>query len=79
MNQVITQLEIAIQMGYTECFVFVDGHIYCSLNPEKVYSLAAIEKQPHPCTITETVVYRIKTPDDIKGTAVIAFDENESY
>lgn len=79
MNQILTQKEIAIQDGYTACFVFVDGQIYCSLNPDKGYSLAVIEKQPYPCTISETVVYRIKTPDGIKGIAVIPFEQNECY
>lgn len=74
----LSQQEIAILDGYIECFVFADGQVYCTLHPDKRYSLAVIEKQPFPCTKTETVVYRITTPDGIKGTAVIAFAENES-
>lgn len=79
MKQILSQQEIAIQDGYTQCFVFADGHIYCTTNPEKIYSLVEVEKQPYPCSITETVVYRIITPDGIKGIAVIEFEQNECY
>jgi len=75
----LTQQELAIKEGYTECFVFADGHVYCKLIPEKCYPIASIEKQPCPCTITETVVYRIKTTDGIKGIAVISFEQDECY
>ncbi len=79
MEAILTQQEIAFQEGYTECFVFADGQVYCSSNPVKGYSLTIVEKQPYPCTTTETVVYRIKTPDGIKGIAVIGFEQDECY
>lgn len=77
MNQELTQQEIAVQDGYTACFAFRDGQIYCTLNPDKGYSLALIEKQPCPCIITETIVYRIKTPEGIKGYAILNMKQDD--
>lgn len=79
MSQQLTQQEIAIQDGYTKCFVFADGHIYCTTNPSVSYCLKEVEKQPYPCILTETVVYRITTPDGVKGIAVIEFEQDEHY
>lgn len=79
MKQSVTQQSIAFENGFSECFEFADGYVYCVHAPEKRYSIIEVEKQPCPCTITKTVVYRITTKDGIKGTAIVSFEQSENY
>jgi hypothetical protein len=69
----LTELEKARKDGYLHDFVFADGHVFYVAHPEKKYAIAIAEKDPRPCLITETIVYRIELPDGLKGCAVESF------
>ena len=78
MKEIIPELQKAIQAGYTEIFSFLDGHIVSVSNPEKMYPIIFCkERQPCPCLITRTVVYRIQTTDGLKGVIVLDLDRDD--
>ncbi len=78
MKEIITELQKALQEGYTEYFSFIDGYIKSDKTPEKTYSIICCkERKPCPCLITKTIVYRIQTIDGTKGVAVIDFNNDD--
>ena len=66
----------AIKDGFILCFVFADGFLYCEIDPGKAYPIKDVCKEPRPCLESNTVVYRITTPNGYKGYAVSDWEED---
>ena len=56
-------------------FVFADGLLYSSLNPEKAYLPKDVVKGCKPCAIKRCNEYLIETPDGDIGVAIIAWSD----
>lgn len=56
-------------------FVFVEGLLYSSLNPEKAYLPKDVVKGCKPCSIKRCNEYLIETPDGDTGVATIAWSD----
>lgn len=71
------EVKKAFDVGYIERFVFKDGCIYCTSSPQKIYLVQEIYKQPIPCQVSKSNIYRIETPEGIKGIAIVEWIEIE--
>jgi hypothetical protein len=66
----------AITDGFTITFVFIEGFLHAITDPEKVYAIKDVQKDPRPCLTSNTIVYRLITPDGSKGYAVTDWEED---
>lgn len=71
----LTEQQKARAAGYIFTFIFEDGHVHCEESPERIYPISTVQKQPYPCYITQTIVYRFETPDGFKAIAILDFFE----
>lgn len=60
----------AFDEGFIYSFEFLNGQLYCMNAPTKFFNPKDIEIHPMPCFIAKHIVYRITTPDGIKGIAI---------
>jgi len=67
----------AIKEGFSQPFTLVGGLFYCDLIPGKVYAPADVSKEVRPCTVSETTIYRLQTPDGLKGYALLKWNEEQ--
>jgi len=67
----------AFDAGYRQRFVFKNGDLYCTLNPEKCYPIQTVSKQAIPCIRSKSNIYRIETPEGTKGIAIVEWVEIE--
>jgi hypothetical protein len=71
-----TELLQAISEGFNEELLFVDGMLISPTTGHS-YSYAWCEKEPRPCCITQTTVYRITSPDGKKWVYIYDWRDQE--
>jgi hypothetical protein len=64
------ELSKAISDGFIHSFFFLEEKLHSTIAPEKGYFLKDIQIRPIPCLTDGHIVYRIITPDGLKGTAI---------
>jgi hypothetical protein len=75
-NTLSPEVKSAIKDGFTITFVFIGGFLHVTAEPEKRYAIKDVQKEPRPCMVSNTIVYRFITPDGRKGYAVTDWDED---
>jgi hypothetical protein len=73
----ITELQRAISEGYVHYFLFIENELCCITDKAKRYSIPEVNIFPRPCLLTQTTIYRIRTPEDIMGFAMLDWKEIE--
>lgn len=72
----LSELHFAIIDGFNKELLFVDGMLI-SPTTEHRYIYAWCEKEPRPCCITQTTVYRITSPDGEKWVYIYDWRDQE--
>lgn len=75
--KIVTELQKAIEEGYTVVCDFAEGCVFYCSEPHKSFFISQVTISPRPCLETQTIVYRIKFPDGVKGVALIDFQEDD--
>jgi hypothetical protein len=75
----LTEEAKAIADGFPTLFLFDQDEVIMATHPEKRYKFSFVKHgEPRPCVLFHLVLYRIITPDGIKGYVFNDDNEDES-
>jgi len=73
-NNPSTEIAKAICDGYSIPFFFIEGFLCWN---DRKYLIKDVSKVICPCIESQRIIYRLNTPDGLRGYAVLEWDQQD--